>query len=182
MGTLPTLEELRPAYEKALDMVRTYIQGEELAKAFEEIRTAHKIHFDEAGKLSLALNAVFLEVRPAGEFSILLKESLEQNSDKYGAILNDVNEKIFKVFRAKMERKESGETEPVPAPIPAVRQPPPVPAQKTPQERLSSTTSQGTERVSLKAPEEKKSENEPRPASSSSNNYSDGDPYRESVE
>ena len=165
-------------------MVRTYIQGEELAKAFEEIRTVHKIHFDEAGNLSLALNAVFLEVRPAGEFSMLLKVSLEQNSDKYGAILNDVNEKIFKVFRMKMERRESEETTPELASTPAVHQPSHAPIQKTPQERLSQSSSSGAEPFSLK-PIEENGDRLPQkttPASPPPNNYSGNDPYRESTE
>lgn len=149
-------------------MVRTYIQSEELAHVFEEIRTTYKIHLDEAGNISLSLNAVFLGVRPAGEFTNLLKASLEQNGDKYDSILKDVNEKIFKVFRNKLEHKDNANgASPEQKPAPA----------KTPLERLESGTVEHAEPIALSpdtgAPKEPVREKKP---------YTGSDPYRESVE
>lgn len=186
MATIPTLAELKPAYQSAPDMVRTYIQSEELARVFEEIRTVHKIHFDEAGQISLSLNAVFLGVRRAGEFTNLLKVSLEQNSDKYDAILNDVNEKIFKVFRYKLEHKDDASTgtqaaapaspaAPSHAPV-SSPSPHPLPA-KTPLERLESGTAERAEPVALPADTP-----EPTREALAKKPYTGTDPYRESVE
>ena len=102
MTRIPTEQELRIVYEKAPSFIKEYVISTELLKAFETIRTEHKLHFDEAGKLTDALVSVFLEMRPMSEFPNLLREALEQNSATYSAVLKDVNEKIFTVFREKI--------------------------------------------------------------------------------
>lgn len=105
MGILPTLEELKAAHGAAPAYIRDYISSEELAKVFNEIRDTNKLHLDEAGQLSLALSAVFLEVRPAEQFPELLKEALEVNQGAHAAVLKTVNEKVFARFREILSQK-----------------------------------------------------------------------------
>jgi len=72
MTTIPPLETIEEALKKAPEIVDDFITSETLADSFEEIRTTHKLHLDEAEQLSRALNAVFLELAPADQFPDLL--------------------------------------------------------------------------------------------------------------
>lgn len=105
MALIPTEQEIRAGYEKASPLVQTYIASAELQDEFNAIRTAHQLHFDEAGKMSDALVATFLGLREMKQFPELLREALEQNGDKHSEVLKDINEKIFSSFRRKLELK-----------------------------------------------------------------------------
>lgn len=120
MAILPTQEEIVARFESAPEYVRNFITSVELMATFKTLREVHKLHLDEAGQVGRALNAVFLEIRPASEFPELLRSSLEQNVSVYDALLKDINEKIFKVFREKMETKP-------PTPTPVTPTPPATP-------------------------------------------------------
>ncbi|MFQ5540643.1 MAG: hypothetical protein ACE5F4_00090 [Candidatus Paceibacteria bacterium] len=136
MITIPTKQDIQEAYNRGPTQVQSYITSNELNEVFEQIREAHKLHFDEADKLTDALVSVFFELRSASEFPELLREALEQNSDKYDAVLKDVNEKIFKVFRQKLAGKDtapSSAAPPAPSGTPATPVPKPTP-QEPPQE------------------------------------------------
>jgi len=109
-------KQLQTAYTNAPQKIRDYITSPELAGVFQELRTAHKLHLDEAGALSKALNAVFLEVTPFEKFPELLKEALGETGEKYSGVLHDVNEKIFSVFREKMREVVVAPKEGAPAP------------------------------------------------------------------
>jgi len=111
MTTIPPLETIEEALKKAPEIVDDFITSETLADSFEEIRTTHKLHLDEAEQLSRALNAVFLELAPADQFPDLIREALEQNSDKFDVVLTDVNEKVFKVFRRELEEAKNKTTD-----------------------------------------------------------------------
>lgn len=103
MTLIPPAEEIRNKLQNAPGNVRSFITSAEFTTAFENVRTTHKLHFDEAEKMGDSLSAVFLEMVPANQFPDLLKESLEQNSGAYGVVLADINEKIFKPFRKSLE-------------------------------------------------------------------------------
>lgn len=112
MVHLPQKTEIETAYENAPAYIKEYVVSEKLQTAFEEIRVQHKLHFDEADKLTDALVATFIELTPAASFPDLLKEVLEQNIGTYDAVLKDVNEKIFKPFRERlMEAPEASRAE-----------------------------------------------------------------------
>lgn len=106
---IPSDQELQKHYAAAPDLVKEFITSVELSTAFQEIRTHHQLHLDEAGALSRALNSVFLELNDYQKFPSLLKEALEQNSGQYDAVLKEVNEKIFTAFRKKLEEPEEVE-------------------------------------------------------------------------
>lgn len=175
--SIPTEQEIRDTLEKAPDTIRAYVNSATLGDAFEEIRTRHKLHLDEAGKLTDALVATFLEMRPASGFSDLLKESLEQNSGAYAAVLADINEKIFKPFRKSLEEEVTATADTPATPAPAVRpaeavRPPSVPL-------LEKKVNERPQTFSVDAFSEDRAEPEPKKAPE----YRSGvDPYRESVE
>ena len=102
---IPDQTAIRAAYKKAPKRVQKYITSIELDHAFKEIGTTHKLHLDESGALSKALNAVFLELVPLEKFPDLLKEVLKDNS-KQAAVLKEVNEKVFVTFRKKLQEPE----------------------------------------------------------------------------
>lgn len=105
MAQIPTEQEIRTAYESAQKNIKDYVVSEDLQKKFHDIRTNHNLHLDEAGKLTDALVATFLELSPMSEFPNLLREVLEQNSDQHESVLKEVNDKIFTSFRNKLEGK-----------------------------------------------------------------------------
>lgn len=104
---IPTQDQLAAAYEKAPSVVQEFITSPALSVAFTTIRENHKLHLDEAGALSSALNAVFLEVVPYEQFPSLLKEALEQNSGAYDAVLKEINDTIFSAFRSNLAKPQS---------------------------------------------------------------------------
>ncbi len=200
MATLPTKEEIKKAYQQAPEYIQTYIISKELADVFNTIRTAYKLHFDEAGQISIALNAVFLEVRPTAEFPDLLKVALEQNGDKYDVVLKDINEKIFTVFREKVltRKTETPEMQSAQKEVPKTPTVVPTPPEKEndiplvsvpetqpkpdPINQLEKTVSNATETVSVNTLED---ETTPKPklreeVEQADKKYTQGaDPYRE---
>ncbi|MEK7613325.1 MAG: hypothetical protein AAB439_00400 [Patescibacteria group bacterium] len=176
MITIPTNEELRNAYEKAPEMVQKYITSEGLAAAFEEIRMSNKLHLDEAGRLSQALNAVFLELRTITTFPELLRTTLEQNSNTYDAVLKAVNEKIFEPFRALLQPAPDVVKAPVTPPQPPVQKETPSPVPTVSGNILDRKITQSPEKISVDV---LKTESIPpvKPPSRSSI-----DPYREPIE
>lgn len=99
---IPNETQLRAEYQKAPKLVKEFITSAELNQAFTEIRDEHQLHLDEAGTLSNALNAVFLELVPLEKFPELLKEVVKDEA-KRTAVLKDINEKVFVAFRKKLE-------------------------------------------------------------------------------
>lgn len=106
---IPDSKTLKDAYKTAPQPVRAYITSPELNSVFQTIRKNYGLHVDEAGALSNALNAVFLELVPFDKFSDLLKEALKGSSDKHTQILGEINEKVFVVFRNKLQEAEQKE-------------------------------------------------------------------------
>lgn len=193
MATIPTIEEIEKALQQTSEIVDGFIVSETLADAFEEIRTTHKLHLDEAEQLSRALNAVFLELAPFDRFPELLREALEQNSDKFDVVLSDVNEKVFKVFRKNLEE---GKNKPVDseevsasAPVAVATAPAPSPAQpttpRTAQEPapvlLDKKTSEKAESFNVDAFTDDASDS-PQQTQQSTQYRSGVDPYREPIE
>lgn len=179
MTLIPSEQDLRGLYEKAPQNVRDFVVSAELLDAFDVIRTEHKLHLDEAGKLTDALVAVFLEAKPASDFPLMLKEALEQNASAYDAVLKAVNEKIFTAFRNTL--KPATETQPQSAPVQSVVPPPSsAPLIKTPMDRLKETSNAGAQTVQAPPP----IENIPREASPQplATTYKSTDPYREPIE
>lgn len=184
MATIPDEQTLRSALEQAPGNVRTFVTSNELLEIFDTIRTEHKLHFDEAEKLTDALVAVFVELQPLSAFPELLKEALEQNAQAYDGVLKDVNEKIFAAFRntlqgtpavARPEAPQAPALAPVPTPTPQLVVP------KTPLDRLKETSRTVTESVAVQPNDEGATTPRaavPPPASS----YSNTDPYREPIE
>lgn len=97
---LPTKEQIQTAYKQAPEYVQDFIVSEELNKAFTDIRTEHKLHLDDAGRLSLAINAVVLELAPLTSFPQLVGEALtDVSSETRSAVVSAVNEKVFEELR-----------------------------------------------------------------------------------
>lgn len=176
---IPTEQEIRAAYERAPKPVQQYVVSKELQEAFHSIRTENKLHLDEAGKLTNALVAVFTELKPMGDFPLMLKEALEQNAAAYDAVLKSVNEKIFTAFRNTL--KPATETPAQNAPVkPATPPPSSAPPIKTPMDRLRETSNAGAQTVDAVS----RIENAPREAAPQppTTTYKSTDPYREPIE
>jgi len=171
MSPIPTNQELQGAFQKADASVQTYIASGELDEAFEQIRTEHKLHLDEAGKLGQALNAVFLELRPMSEFPNLLREALEQNSGAYDAVLKAVNDKIFSPFRTKLQTPSASEEKALDTK--------PVEATPTVRNLIDKKELGGAEKVSVNTLSEEQSLREGSP---NQKQYRAADPYREPIE
>lgn len=187
---IPDQTQLGAAYKNASERVQQYITSVELNHVFEEIRTAHKLHLDESGALSNALNAVFLELVPFEKFPDLLQEALK-DSTKRTAVLKDVNEKVFVAFRKKMQEPEVVQSQPESTPEPEMAPkdtiqdieksisfnepaPPVVPVTSSP-DKLAEAVSEKP--ADIEIPE--KTERE----SSRPSQYTGGsDPYREPIE
>jgi len=107
--------QLADAYTSAPKKIQEYITSPELGAVFEELRETHQLHLDEAGRLSNALNAVFLEVIPFDKFPKLLEEAVPQG-EKRDALLKDVNEKVFVAFRQYLKEPEPEPEQTVPTP------------------------------------------------------------------
>ncbi len=185
MTTIPDEQTLRSALEQAPANVRTFVTSNELLEIFDAIRTEHKLHFDEAEKLTDALVAVFVELQPLSAFPELLKEALEQNAQAYDGVLKDVNEKIFVAFRNTLQGAPAAAVAPkVPqapalAPVPTPTPQPALP--KTPLDRLKETSRTVTESVAVQPNDTSATTPHaavPPPASS----YPSTDPYREPIE
>lgn len=179
MTYIPSESELRGLYEKAPQNVKDFIVSTELLDAFDAIRVEHKLHLDEAGKLTDALVAVFLEAKPATDFPLMLKEALEQNATAYDAVLKAVNEKIFTAFRNTLKPTTEIPIQSVPA-QPATPPPPSAPLIKTPMDRLKEASNAGAQTVQASP----QIENIPREAApqTSTPTYKSADPYREPIE
>src|SRR3989344_3449230 len=171
MATIPTNDEIGAAFAKASKAVQEYIGSTELMSAFIGIRDHYKLHLDEAGNISRALNAVFLGVRPAAEFPELLKAALEQNSGAYGVTLKDINEKIFVPFRRKMQEK--GAAPPSDA---QTLQKPLSPIERL-EERVMGDAERGVEKKTAGMPPLRPSTPPPQPQTPPATT----DPYRESI-
>lgn len=195
MAHLPTEQEIRDKLERSPEHIRAYVLSQELISIFEELRVAYKLHFDEAAKVSDAIVAVFVELRPASEFPNLLKEALEQNSEVYEPLLNDINKKIFTPFRESLEQKNKPTGTPESAQSPAVQQPKdteqkPSPAPASPLKDtatlLEKTTNKGEERIDVgplteEAPAPPAGDTEP--TQNNTAQYKGGnDPYREPID
>ena len=100
---IPDTKQLAAAYKSAPSVVQEFITSPELSAVFEEIRTEYQLHIDEAGALSNALNAVFLELVPLDTFPGLLKEAIKGDEAKHSAILKEINERVFTAFRKKLQ-------------------------------------------------------------------------------
>lgn len=175
MPTLPTQEEILARFESAPEYVRNFITSVELMATFKTLRETHKLHLDEAGQVGRALNAVFLELKPASEFPELLRSSLEQNVSVYDALLKDINEKVFKVFREKMETAPS-------LPVSVTLTPPATPPSTI--GKLEATITKQPQSVVVPTLAEKNSATPtptPPPAPIQPRAYTN-DPYREPVE
>lgn len=191
---IPTETQLRAQYQNASRRVQQFITSVELDEIFKEIHNTHKLHLDEIGNLSNALNAVFLEMAPLEQFPNLLKEALEQNSDRYDAVLKDVNEKIFVAFRKKLEEPEEPSIEEKTVPETVVPTPPPQASQIDALEKtVSFNDTPPTIEKTAPAPidkletsvREKPTEVEiekPKPNTSGSAYTGSTDPYREPIE
>lgn len=183
MTLIPNENILREAMGNAPTRVRSFIVSPAFTEAFDTIRTKHKLHFDEAGKIGDSLSAVFLEIVPSDQFPDLLKEALEQNSGKFGAVLADINEQVFKPFRAQLEQaskkseKEDGRPVPESATILHISEPAAaVTAQPVP--FFEKKTSEKAESVAVDAFTE-----ETASAPRQDTQYRSGvDPYREPVD
>lgn len=182
MAFIPNEQTLRTAYEQAPPAIKEYIVSAELLDAFDAIRTDNKLHFDEAEKLTDAMVAVFLEVKPLAEFPAMLREALEQNAAAYEAVLKAVNEKIFTAFRNTLRNTPPSAAPTAvetPAPVPTPTPQPAVP--KTPLDRLKETSRTVTESVAVQPNDTSATTPHaavPPPASS----YPSTDPYREPIE
>lgn len=97
---LPTKEQVQTAYTSAPDYVQDFITSEELDEAFTAIRREHKLHLDDAGRLSIAINAVILEIFSLEKFPQLVQEALtDVSSEIQKAVITEVNEQIFEELR-----------------------------------------------------------------------------------
>lgn len=164
---IPNNNEIREQLKNAPEDVRVFIAGVEFNETFIAIKNSHKLHFDEMEKLGNALVSVFVELRSMSDFPALLREALEQNSAAYDAVLKDVNEKIFAVFRASLEKKVA-ESE-----APALNSQTPSPKPPTPAALLEKKVPQNAEKVTLSTPP---------PAPEKPPQYIKVDPYREPIE
>lgn len=165
---IPPNDEIRTYLGNASAPVRNFIASPEFVEAFLHIRATHKLHFDEAEKLGNALIAVFTEARPVANFPVMLREALEQNRGTYDAVLADINEKIFSIFRLKLARDD--------APVTGSEKNTPKPLDEK-AFVLEKKTSQNTAKVALAASEPLESQ-PPTPSGA----YKATDPYREPLE
>ena len=100
---IPNQDQLVAKYTAAPRTVQEFVTSPELNLVFDDLRTKHQLHIDEAGALSNALNAVFLELVPLEKFPDLLKEALKGDEAKHSAILKEINERVFTAFRKKLQ-------------------------------------------------------------------------------
>lgn len=176
MALIPTEQEIRAEYEKASPLVQAYVASAELQDEFNAIRTAHRLHFDEAGKMSDALVATFLGLSEMKQFPELLREALEQNGDKHSEVLKDINEKIFSSFRRKLEPK------PLPQEETRRSAPSPLPSVSKPHVNLEKRGNEEPKTFSVNMPPFEAEKGEA-PTEKKDVSYKSGiDPYRESVE
>lgn len=103
-------DDLRKRYKAAPPYIQDFIKSDALFDAFQEIQKAHKLHIDQAGNLSNALNMVILGITPFDDFPSLLKEALGQHDSVLDPIIaTEVNTKIFIPLR-EITRTESQKT------------------------------------------------------------------------
>lgn len=95
-----TEQEVRDAFRRAPDSLKSYVESDELFNAFHEIRKKHNLHLDQAGDLELALHATVLGLRQFNELPKLMQEILQGvTAEAQSAILKDFNEKVFVPLR-----------------------------------------------------------------------------------
>ncbi len=100
-----TQEEIQKAYQRAPEHIQTWIDSDELAKAFDAIRTKYNLHVDHAGNLAIALDAVILELKQFTELPALLKEGLASLDDATrDKVVKDVNDTVFVPLRALVKK------------------------------------------------------------------------------
>jgi hypothetical protein len=96
----PTRDQVREKASNAPEHLLEFIRSDLMRSVFEELRTKHKLHIDQAGNMATAINSIVLGIRNLDEFPAMLKEALG-NSDNamQEDILKIVNEKIFVLLR-----------------------------------------------------------------------------------
>ncbi len=186
-----TEAEVRTVYDTASAQLKTYIDSDELMNTFDEIRTTHKLHVDQAGNLAMLIDAIILEMHPFANFPALLKDALiNADAPLLAAVQKDVNDKVFVVFREKMKALTT--------PPPVVAAPLSQPAAARPisvmEQKMASVAA--PEPIVQKVPPPAAPEDKPpmpvsasaevkpatAPAPKAPPNYHAGDPYREPVE
>ena len=97
---LPTKEQIQKKFEGAPEYVQDFITSEELQEIFTDLRKKYSLQLDEAGQVSVAINAVALELAPLESFPSLMKEALpEMDGMKRSILIKDVNESVFEELR-----------------------------------------------------------------------------------
>lgn len=138
---LVTEEEIKKAYKNAPERARDYIDSDELYDAFHVIRKTHNLHLDQAGSLALMIDAIILDLAPFEKFPTMLREALGAADDAtYQAVLKDVNEKVFAMFRKVTKENTVPQSvttptttaPPTPARAPNTTELPPLPTPKPP--------------------------------------------------
>lgn len=190
---LPTKDQIQAAYQNAPDYVRDFIVSSELDEMFSDIRTKHKLHLDDAGRLSVAINAIALELAPLDTFPALVKEALTDISGEVqGAVTAEVNDRIFKELREWARLDKEGllyepETAPSPEPeataIEAAATAPADTAQK-PVDKLSEAVRQAPEEREAILDDQDGQPPQPAPQQTpqKEKSYPGSDPYREPIE
>jgi len=175
MASIPTADQINEAEKKASAVAADYVSSDSYFNTLKEIVNVQKLHIDEIGNIGDALDATFYELRTIEEFPALLREALEQNKDKYDAVLKDINEKIFKPYREHIlnEKKQPEIAQPSVAPEKIRAQTPS--EEIAPAKLLEQKVSQPSQTVSVDAfSEDTEIKTEQK--------YKGVDPYREPVE
>jgi hypothetical protein len=163
---LPSEQKIQATFQSAPQYVQDFILSDELNDAFEELREKYALHIDEAGKISLAINAIALNLAPIASFPKLIAEALPgKPEDMRNDIANDVNTHVFASLRESAQQGAPAPEESVPQPTPLQR--------KITDTKLSNTVSGRAEDVPLggaEAPQVSK------------NDYKGTDPYREPID
>ncbi len=95
-----TSEDILQAYKKAPEYIQDFVTLDEMKNAYNKIRTGHKLHLDQAEALSIAVNAVILDLAPLDTFPALMKEMLPTLADdERTKIVEEVNNTLFRALR-----------------------------------------------------------------------------------
>lgn len=97
---LPTKEQIQKKFEGAPEYVQDFITSEELQEIFTNLRKKYSLQLDEAGQVSVAINAIALELAPLDSFPSLMKEAVPgMDSMKRSILIKDINESVFEELR-----------------------------------------------------------------------------------
>ena len=164
MDTIPTKDTLVAAFKQAPQYVKDFIMGDKMATAFDAMRTAHKLHLDDAGRLSAVINAVVLGLAPLGDFDKLVGQALVAvTPDERAEVIKEINDTIF------IPMRDTATPEAAPAPEAATPGLPAVvgPTTSIIEQKLEMRTAEAPKTVTIPA-------EAPHP-------YAAGDPYHEPV-